>query len=202
VVRIPNRFPITGEVRGCELDQLKDQENRPSKKMGLPGGGPIFLGLNQLAVGLVTPTVVAMVALVAMAARSFSVAMEPIISVEMIMAAVKAMSPLTPTREGTAVAVAGIEVIVHISIKIPRAMEPWAGTDKKAVGKPLRTVVAVRSAIVRSVREISVGTYWGGPNIDAKGYLGFCRCSGEKGKPHNNREDRQISHDSHRFHLG
>lgn len=130
-------------------------------------------------------------------ARSFSVAMEPIISVEMIMAAVKAMFPLTPMWKGTAVAVAGIEAIVHISIKIPRAMEPWTGADKKAVWKPLRAVVPVRSAIVWRVREISVGSYRGGPNMDAKGYLGLCRCSSERGKPNDNREDCQIFHDSH-----
>ena len=50
----------------------------------------------------------------------------------------------------TAVTVTRIEAIVHPSMEIPGAMEPWTGTDKNPVWKPCRAVIAIGGTIVGS----------------------------------------------------
>ena len=45
------------------------------------------------------------------------------------------------------------------------AVEPWSGTDKGAAYEPVRSVVTIRSAGVRSVSIISIRADWSRPNI-------------------------------------
>ena len=70
-----------------------------------------------------------------------------------------------------AVAVVRVVAIVDIAVEVFRAVKPWAGTDKDAVGKPLGTVVAVGSATVRRGLEVTVGT--SGRYSDADAHLGL-----------------------------
>jgi hypothetical protein len=46
--------------------------------------------------------------------------------------------------------VMNIEVVVHVAAKVSRAVKPRAGANEDAARKPLRAVVAVGSAVVRS----------------------------------------------------
>jgi hypothetical protein len=68
-------------------------------------------------------------------------------------------SMFTVLREGAVIAVAGIEAIVYVAVKAARSVEPGAGADEDAAGKPVRTVVAVRGAVIGSVVEIAVRAY-------------------------------------------
>jgi len=71
-----------------------------------------------------------------------------------------------------AVTVIGMVTIVDIAVEVFRAVKPWAGTDKDAVGKPLWTVVTVRSATVRRGFEITIRTSGRYPDADADLGLG------------------------------
>lgn len=64
------------------------------------------------------------------------------------------------------VSVVAIEVIVDVSPEVPVTMEPWTSTDKYAAGEPLGSIVAIGSALIRRVVEITIGTDWRRPNLD------------------------------------
>src|SRR5258708_34214356 len=69
------------------------------------------------------------------------------------------------------VAVIRVIAIVDIAVEVFRAVKPWAGTDKDAVGKPLGAVITVRSATVRRGLVVTVRT--GGRSTGARGDLGL-----------------------------
>jgi hypothetical protein len=48
------------------------------------------------------------------------------------------------------VSVMNIEMVVYVTAKVSRAVKPRAGANENAVREPLRTVVAVGSAVIRS----------------------------------------------------
>ena len=124
------------------------------KKMGLPCGGPIFVALQRYAERLVAVAVVVttVTAAVVVVATALFVAMELIMTVGMI------AFMTSPCGVRAMIAVARIIVIVHIAVEAMRTAEPWASTDEDAAGKPLRSVVAIGSAIIGGVVIVAVGT--------------------------------------------
>jgi hypothetical protein len=101
-----------------------------------------------------------------------AVAIAPLVSVEVLGGA---MPPVTRSvammRIFTVVAVIRPVAIVDVAMEAFRAMKPWAGADKDAVGKPLRAVIAVGSATVR--RGIVVTIWTSGRYTDANADLGL-----------------------------
>ena len=59
-----------------------------------------------------------------------------------------------------------IEAVVYMTVKVSMTVKPRAGTDEDTTVKPLRAVVAVRSAGVRSEVIITVRTSRCGSDID------------------------------------
>lgn len=85
----------------------------------------------------------------------------------------KVVEPLRAAlRERSSVSVARVIAVVDVAVKAAMAVEPGAGSDKQSAHKPIGPVVAVRSAVIRSVVEVPVGTRGGFPNADADGDLG------------------------------
>jgi hypothetical protein len=56
---------------------------------------------------------------------------------------------LATLRVGTVIAMVWIVVVIHVTIKIMRAVKPWPGSDEDAAAEPLRTIVPVGGALVR-----------------------------------------------------
>jgi hypothetical protein len=71
----------------------------------------------------------------------------------------------------TMVAVIRMVVIVDIAMEVFGAVKPGAGTDKDAIGKPLRAVITVGSATVR--RHIVITVRTSGRDTDADANLGL-----------------------------
>ena len=71
------------------------------------------------------------------------------------------------------VSVVRMEMIVDVAVKTLRAVEPGANADEDAAVKPLRAVVAVRSAVVGWDVIIAVRTYWRRPDVDRLPEPGF-----------------------------
>lgn len=65
--------------------------------------------------------------------------------------------PFASARQAAMIAVAGIVIAIDITVEVAWAVEPWARTDEDPVAEPLGSVIAVGSAIVRRVWEVSVG---------------------------------------------
>jgi hypothetical protein len=79
----------------------------------------------------------------------------------------------TASRHRAVISIVWIVAIVYVSIKSMRTMEPRACANKDSARKPVRSVVAIRSAIIRRVVEISIGAYRS--NTDADCNLGCVR---------------------------
>jgi len=77
-------------------------------------------------------------------------------------------------RHGAVIAVVGVKVVVHMAIEVIAAMVPRAGTNEDAAVKPLRAVVAVGSAVVRSVVIVAIGAARLHSNTDTDADLGLC----------------------------
>ena len=79
---------------------------------------------------------------------------------------------LCPARgHRSMVTVARIIAIVDVAIKAVGAVEPGAGSDEHPTRKPIRPIVAVGRAIIRSIVEVAIGTYRRHSNVD--GNLGW-----------------------------
>jgi hypothetical protein len=79
---------------------------------------------------------------------------------------------LCPARgHRSMVAVARIKAIVDMAIKAVGAVEPGAGSDEHPARKPIRPIVTVGRAIIRSIVEVAVGAYRRHSNVD--GNLGW-----------------------------
>jgi hypothetical protein len=87
----------------------------------------------------------------------------------------------TALREGTMVSVPGVVPIIHVSVESMRAMKPWSGSDKHTTREPIRPVVTIRCAVIRSVIEVAIRAYRRSPN--AERYLGRSqtRCAQKRG---------------------
>jgi ATP/maltotriose-dependent transcriptional regulator MalT len=59
-------------------------------------------------------------------------------------------------RHWAAISVMSIEMVVHVAAKMSRTVKPRARTNEEATVKPLRAVVAVRSAGIRSVVVVAI----------------------------------------------
>jgi hypothetical protein len=70
------------------------------------------------------------------------------------------------------VSVARIVAIVDMAVEAAVAVVPGTGTDEYSAGKPVGTIVAVRSAGVWGVVKVPVGAY--GCGSDADGDLSGC----------------------------
>ena len=60
------------------------------------------------------------------------------------------------SRQRSMVAMPRIEPVVHMPIEPMRPMEPRPRSDKDASIEPVRPIVAVRSAVIRSVVEVPI----------------------------------------------
>jgi hypothetical protein len=78
------------------------------------------------------------------------------------------------------VSVMNIEMVVHVAAKVSRAVEPRAGTNENAAVEPLRTVVAVGSAVIR--REVIVAIRTCGLVIEP--VIGYFVCVGSRRQQH------------------
>jgi hypothetical protein len=58
-----------------------------------------------------------------------------------------------------AISVMDIEMVVHVTAKVSRAVKPRAGTNEEATVEPLRAVVAVGSAGIRSEVIVAIRAY-------------------------------------------
>jgi hypothetical protein len=74
------------------------------------------------------------------------------------------------------IAVIGMEMVVYLTMKVGRAVEPPPCADEDAAGEPLRTVVAVGSAVVGSDIVVAVGAGRLGADLDADLGVGFGSC--------------------------
>src|ERR1700758_4864259 len=63
---------------------------------------------------------------------------------------------ISPRRHRSSVAVMRVKPVVNMAREVLRAVEPRAGSNKHAASKPIGPVVAVRRAVVWSVREVPI----------------------------------------------
>src|SRR5437899_366425 len=97
----------------------------------------------------------------------------PLISVEVLGGTVPPLArSVAMMRIFPVVAMIRPVAIVDVAMEVLRAVEPWACTDKDAIGEPLRTVIAVGSATVRGRFKVTIGTC--GRYSDADADLGLC----------------------------
>ena len=81
------------------------------------------------------------------------------------------------------IAVAIVEVMVHMPIKVLGPVEPGTGPDEYAAIKPLGTVIAVGGAIIGRLFVVAIGAFRRSPDIDTYRDLGFGRRSGCEKQP-------------------
>jgi hypothetical protein len=92
--------------------------------------------------------------------------------------ALSRLGPVAAVWHWSVIAVFRMEAVIYVAVKTLSAMKPWAGANENAARKPLRAVVAVRSAVVGSDVIVTVGAYRRNANVDADGYLSLCFGSG------------------------
>jgi len=92
---------------------------------------------------------------------------------------------LAAPRQTASIAASWIEALIDIAMKLTRPMKPRTGADEEAVGEPCGTVVAIRRAVVRGVREIPIGADRLRTNIYREGDL----CSLGAGSGYQNSRD-------------
>ena len=73
------------------------------------------------------------------------------------------------------ITVAAIVVPIDVTPEVAVATKPWTSAEKNAVWEPLRSVVAIRGAIVGRVIEVAVGTHGRWTDLDCNLCLGFRR---------------------------
>ena len=77
--------------------------------------------------------------------------------------------------EWAMIAVMWVVAVIDVAIEAARAVKPGTGSDKQAPCEPVRAVVAVGRAIIRSVVEVAIGANGRPTNSDANGNLGMGR---------------------------
>jgi hypothetical protein len=63
---------------------------------------------------------------------------------------------ISAPRHRSSIAVMRVKPAIDMAGKVFRAVEPGASSNKHAANKPVGPVVAVRRAVVRSVREVPI----------------------------------------------
>lgn len=77
------------------------------------------------------------------------------------------------SRQRSFVSMFRMEMIVHVAVKVVRAMKPRANADKDAAVKPFRPIIPIRRAIVGGDVVVSIWTIR--CNADLNAYLRrFC----------------------------
>ena len=71
-----------------------------------------------------------------------------------------------------------VVAVVYVAVEAARAMEPRAGSDEQSAREPVRSVIAVRRAIIRRIVKVTVWANRG--NTDINSNLCWCfRAAGE-----------------------
>src|ERR1700688_237742 len=81
---------------------------------------------------------------------------------------------LPATRRRPVITVMRVVAVIDMPVESPRTVEPGSSSEKHSADKPVRPVIAVRSAVVRSVVEVSVGAYGVRPYVYANADLSLC----------------------------
>jgi hypothetical protein len=83
---------------------------------------------------------------------------------------------LFPTlRHRSMVSVMRIEAVVDVAIEPVGSMKPWSSPDEQSATEPIRSIVAVGSAVIRRIVEVAVRAH--GRYSDANGNLGGCNAA-------------------------
>jgi len=82
-------------------------------------------------------------------------------------------------RRGTGIAVVRMETVIDVALEFVSAMEPRAGANEAVAVEPLGTVVAGRSATIRSDVVVPVGTIGRYSDFDADLSFRFGSGSGD-----------------------
>jgi len=85
-----------------------------------------------------------------------------------------------------------VERVVYMAVEVSAAMKPWACAYEDAPGKPFRTVVARRSAAIRSLVVVAVRTFGSDPDIEANLSLrpgDCCRVAASRDGSHSQKSD-------------
>ena len=72
----------------------------------------------------------------------------------------------TVFRERAMVAIVWIEPVVNVAVEAAGTMEPRSGTDKESTVEPVRAVISVGRAVIRSVIEVTVRACRRGTNAN------------------------------------
>src|SRR5579871_5921765 len=90
---------------------------------------------------------------------------------------------LVALRHWSVVTVVRIVAVIDVAVEAVRAVEPRASSDEYSASKPIRSIVAVRSTVIRGVVKVTVRAH--GRGSDVNGNLSWChghaahQCNGE-----------------------
>lgn len=59
-------------------------------------------------------------------------------------------------RQRSTIAVVRVITVVHMAVEASRSVKPAAGSDEHTADKPIRSIVAVRRAIIRLIVKVTV----------------------------------------------
>jgi hypothetical protein len=104
--------------------------------------------------------------------------------------------PFAACRQGSVISIVWVKAVVDVAVEAMMAVEPWSSSKKHSADKPVGPIVAVRSAVERSIVEVSVGA--DGLHSNADGDL--CRPQGGTAEQCN-REGRESENFSVRHSL-
>jgi len=97
------------------------------------------------------------------------------------------------TRQRPVITVMRVVAVINMAEEPTRTVEPGSSSQKHSADKPVRPVIAVRSAVVRSIVEVSVGAYGGCPYVDANGNLRRSRLRTHQQGCGENRERKNLT---------
>ena len=100
---------------------------------------------------------------------------------------------LPATRQRSVITVMRVVAVINMSEEPTRTVEPGPSSQKDSADKPVRPVIAVRSAVVRSVVEVSVGAHGGCPYVYANGNLRRSRLRTQQQGSGENRESENLT---------
>lgn len=64
----------------------------------------------------------------------------------------------TSCGRGPVIALAIVEMMIHVSVEVFRTMKPGTRADEYTARKPLRPIITVRGAVIRGYFVVPVGT--------------------------------------------
>lgn len=78
----------------------------------------------------------------------------------------------TAVRHRSHITMMGIVAVIHVAIETMRPVVPRPRPNEQAADKPIRPIIAIRSAVIRGIFKVPIGTNRRHANID--GNLGRC----------------------------